>query len=109
MVEPKELGDTMHTKRAVIRRLLTDVDAEHCSEEHGYYVTVTTLEDVSEGRVRAGTGAVVFWVSFKCVVFKPIRNEVIEAQVTDVFNTGFLAGKPGSSPTLHFNLGLGDY
>ena len=94
VVEPRELGDAMHTKRAMIRRLLTDVDAERCNEEHGYFVAVTTLDDVSEGKVRTSTGAVVFWVSFKCIVFKPIRNEVIDAEVTDVMHGGFCAGKP---------------
>jgi DNA-directed RNA polymerase subunit E'/Rpb7 len=102
VVEPRELGDAMHTKRAMIRRLLSDVDAEHCSEEHWYYVAVTTLEDVSEGKVRPGTGAVVFWVSFKCIVFKPIRNEVVEAEVTEVLSVGFLAGNPETSLSLLF-------
>lgn len=91
VVEPRELGDAVHTKRAMIRRLLTDVDAERCNEEHGYFVAVTTLDDVSEGKVRTSTGAVVFWVSFKCIVFKPIRNEVIDAEVTDVMHGGFWA------------------
>ena len=100
VVEPRELGDAMHTKRAMIRRLLSDIDAERCSEEHGYYVAVATLEDVSEGKVRPGTGAVVFWVSFKCIVFKPIRNEVVEAEVTEVLSVGFLAGNPETSLSL---------
>ncbi|KAG0557520.1 hypothetical protein KC19_11G137100 [Ceratodon purpureus] len=91
VVEPRELGDALHTKRAMIRRLIQDVDAEQCSEQHGYYVTVTTLEDVSEGKVRGGTGSVVFWVDFKCIVLRLIRNEVMEAEVAEVMYNGFLA------------------
>jgi len=91
VLEPQELGDALHTRRALIRRLLKDVDAERCSEELGYFVTVTTLENVSDGRVRPNTGFVVFWVDFKCIVFRPIRNEVIEAEVTEVMHNGFLA------------------
>lgn len=91
VVEPQKLGDALHTQRAMIRRLLNDMDTERCSEEHGYYVTVTTLENVSEGRVRPSTGSVVFWVDFKCIVFRPIRNEVVEAEVTEVIYNGFLA------------------
>lgn len=94
VVEPQKLGDALHTQRAMIRRLLNDMDTERCSEEHGYYVTVTTLENVSEGRVRPSTGSVVFWVDFKCIVFRPIRNEVVEAEVTEVIYNGFLAGTP---------------
>lgn len=91
VVEPQELGDELHTRRAMIRRLLKDFDAERCSEEHGFHVTVTTLEDVSPGKIRSGTGSVIFWVTFKCIVFRPIRNEILEAEVTDVLERGFLA------------------
>lgn len=93
VVEPQELGDELHTRRAMIRRLLKDFDAERCSEEHGFHVTVTTLEDVSPGKIRSGTGSVIFWVTFKCIVFRPIRNEILEAEVTDVLERGFLAGE----------------
>lgn len=101
VVEPLELGDALHTRRALIRRLLKDVDAERCSEELGYYVTVTTLENVSDGRVRPNTGSVVFWVDFKCIVFRPLRNEVLDAEVTEVMHSGFLAGPHSLTTSSH--------
>lgn len=92
VVEPHELGDVLHTQRAMIRRLLQDVDTLRCSEEHGYYVCVTTLENVSEGKIRHGTGSVIFWVDFKCIVFRPFVKEIVEAVVVKVNNHGFFAG-----------------
>jgi len=91
VVEPHELGDVLHTQRAMIRRLLQDVDTLRCSEEHGYYVAVTTLENVSEGKIRHGTGSVIFWVDFKCIVFRPFVKEIVEAVVVKVNNHGFFA------------------
>lgn len=100
VVDPSELGDALHTKRAMIRRLVKDVEAERCSEELGYYVIVTTLEKVSEGRVRPDTGSVVFWVDFKCIVFRLIRNEIIDAEVIEVMHNGFFASTHTPFPSL---------
>lgn len=98
VVEPHELGGSLHTERAMLRRLLNDVETDQGSEEHGYFVAVTTLEAVSEGKVRSATGSVLFSVNFKCIVFRLIKNEVVEAVVTDVMPTGFLASTAATSP-----------
>ena len=92
VVEPHELGGALQTQRAMFRRLLQDVEGDVGSEEHGFYVTVTTVERVSEGHIRAGTGAVAFSVDFKCIVFSLSVDEVVEAQVTQVLPQGFFAG-----------------
>lgn len=113
VVEPHELGGPLHTQRAMLRRLIKDVQHDVGSEEHGFYVTVTTVEGVSEGKVRSGTGAVVFSVDFKCIVFNLTKNEVVEAEVTVVMQGGFFAAcgphvvfVPKSEMTgFHFNQG----
>jgi DNA-directed RNA polymerase subunit E'/Rpb7 len=92
VVEPHELGGALQTQRAMFRRLLQDVEGDVGSEEHGFYVAVTTVERVSEGHIRAGTGAVAFSVDFKCIVFSLSVDEVVEAQVTQVLPQGFFAG-----------------
>lgn len=91
VVEPQELGGHLHSQRAMLRRLLQDIESVGASEEHGYFVAVTTLEEVSEGKVRSGTGSVVFSVNFKCIVFRLVKNEVVEAEVTEVMSTGIFA------------------
>ena len=99
-VQPHELGDALHTQRAMLRRLLQDVDTLRCSEEDGYYVAITTVENVSEGRVRGGTGSVIFWVDFKCIVYKPVDQEIILATVSKVTDSGFFAGHSCLYPLL---------
>lgn len=91
VVEPSALGGSLHTQRSMLRRLLKDVADERGSEEHGLFVAVTTLHGVSEGKVRSGTGSVAFSVNFKCIVLRLLKNEVIEAVVTNVGETGFHA------------------
>ncbi|KAH8934609.1 hypothetical protein BDL97_18G092900 [Sphagnum fallax] len=88
---PHELGNHLHTRRAVFRRLLLDLDTLRCSEDHGYYVAVTTIENLSEGVIRSGSGSVVYWIDFKCIVYMPVVKEIVEAQVSKVTGMGFFA------------------
>ena len=78
--------------------VMRDLDWEVGSEEHGFYVTVTTVGHISEGQVRSRTGAVVFSVGFKCIVFSLVKNEVVENDVTQVMEYGLLASMSASSP-----------
>jgi len=59
----------------------------------GYVVHVAEIadEDISKGHVDDTTGEVTYKVTFKAIVFRPFRNEVLDTVVTTAVNYGFWA------------------
>ena len=55
-----------------------------CSGKHGFVLAVTSLEPLPKGRIREGGGSAIFDVTYKCLVFKPFRHEVLDAVVYEV-------------------------
>mmetsp|Transcript_10737 Transcript_10737/g.27541 ORF Transcript_10737/g.27541 Transcript_10737/m.27541 type:complete len:171 (-) Transcript_10737:310-822(-) len=62
-----------------------------CSGKHGFIICVTELHDVQHGLLMEGTGMARFKVRYHCIVFRPFKNEVMDAVVTAVTNMGFFA------------------
>ena len=55
-----------------------------CSGRHGFVVAITGIENIGKGLIRDGTGFVSFPVKYQCVVFRPFKEEILEAVVTMV-------------------------
>ncbi|KAL0236158.1 hypothetical protein GEMRC1_002740 [Eukaryota sp. GEM-RC1] len=55
---------------------------------YGYVLLLLSLDNIGQGRVIPGTGDVVYPVNFKALVFKPFKNEVLDAGVTVVNDNG---------------------
>ncbi|KAG0464469.1 hypothetical protein HPP92_020111 [Vanilla planifolia] len=82
-------------RKGIVLRLLEDIASRKASKEHGYYIAVTTLNSVSEGRVQELTGNVVFPVSFNCITLKPCKGEILMGTVDKVLRHGvFLKSGP---------------
>ncbi|BBN02944.1 hypothetical protein MPTK1_2g19500 [Marchantia polymorpha subsp. ruderalis] len=81
-VKPCDLKSGLHIQRALLRKLLADFNKLKCSEKHGYYICVTTLEDISEGKIWEGKGCVAYKVRFRCLTYKPQKHEKVFAVVT---------------------------
>nr|AJA90768.1 DNA-directed RNA polymerase IV seventh largest subunit [Ephedra trifurca] len=90
VVQPQKLYTGFLQKRSIILQLMSDITQIKADEEHGYYVALTTLEGVGEAKIRPMTGAVVFPVKFKCIVFRPLKNEVLVGEVQNVTKVGVL-------------------
>ena len=56
-----------------------------CSGKYGYIVAVMDLKHVSQGTIREGSGYATFHVKFQALLYRPFRNEVLQATV-DVVN-----------------------
>ncbi|KAK4717825.1 hypothetical protein R3W88_016163 [Solanum pinnatisectum] len=50
----------------------------------GYFMNLTTLERIGEGKVREHTGDVLFPEEFSCVTFKIFRGEILEGVVDKI-------------------------
>ena len=60
---------------AVILRLMGSSATRKSSNEHGFFVTVTSLNKIGEGKIRDLTGDVLFLVTFKCTMLIVIRKD----------------------------------
>ncbi|XAR69768.1 DNA-directed RNA polymerase [Bertholletia excelsa] len=58
------------------------------TKDLGYFLAVTTVDNIEEGRVREQTGDVLFPVLFSCVTFKIYRGEILEGVVHKVLKHG---------------------
>nr|AJA90783.1 DNA-directed RNA polymerase IV seventh largest subunit [Pinus canariensis] len=88
VVSPDGLHSGLLLQRSIILQLIEDISRIQATEENGYLVAVTTLEGRGEGKIREMTGSVVFPVKFKCIVFKPFKNEILEGGIEVVMKTG---------------------
>ncbi|KAL5781879.1 hypothetical protein ACOSP7_006908 [Xanthoceras sorbifolium] len=75
-------------QRSMILRLLDDFASKKASKDLGYYLAVTTLDNIGEGKVRQNTGDVLFPVRFSGITFKIFRGEIIEGIVHKVLKHG---------------------
>ncbi|WJX12414.1 DNA-directed RNA polymerase V subunit 7 [Trifolium repens] len=75
-------------QRAILIRLLSDFAAKKATKDMGYFLAVTTLDKIGEGKVRQHTGDVLFPVVFNAVTFKVFKGEVLEGVVHKVLKHG---------------------
>jgi len=90
VLPPRDLRKNL--KDLLVARLSKLVEGT-CSRRFGYVVAVTHVEEagVGEGRITEGTGDVTFNLVYNAIVFKPFRNEVLDARVDYVTKEGFFA------------------
>jgi DNA-directed RNA polymerase subunit E'/Rpb7 len=90
LMHPSSFGRRLHDE--VRKALLKEVEGT-VDPFYGYVVQVTNINDLPLGEIREG-GLVNFHVSYKAIIFRPFRNEVLEAVVSRVDQIGihFSAG-----------------
>ncbi|KAL2643921.1 hypothetical protein R1flu_011508 [Riccia fluitans] len=81
-VSPSHMKSGLHIQRALLRKLLADFDKVECTESHGYFICVTTLEEICEGKMWESKGYLAHKVRFRCLTFKPQKGEIGFAVVT---------------------------
>lgn len=95
--------------RAIIVRLLSDFAVKKATKDLGYFLAVTTLEKIGEGKVRQHTGDVLFPVVFNVITFKFFKGEILEGVVHKVLKHGvFMRCGPIENVYLS-NLKMPDY
>ncbi len=75
------------------RRRLTQMMEGTLEPDLGFVIAVVGLEDhhIRPGRIEYETGQVEVLVKFTVMLFRPFRNEVLDAYVTTVTEMGFFA------------------
>ncbi|KAK8958035.1 hypothetical protein KSP39_PZI001234 [Platanthera zijinensis] len=88
LLHPRHFGP--HLQDKLVAKLIKDVEGT-CSGRHGFIVAITSVEEIGKGLIREGTSFVTFPVKFKCIVFRPFKEEILEAVVKMVNKMGFFA------------------
>eukprot|EP00347_Sterkiella_histriomuscorum_P009126 403342420 len=88
-IEPYELGKNLIYK---IRKKIEDITVGTCSGTYGYIIQIIQMkpQDISDGRIQDTTGDVIYKVKFKALVFRPFRGEVLDGEVIDITDNGFM-------------------
>uniref|UniRef100_A0A0D9ZVW9 DNA-directed RNA polymerase subunit n=1 Tax=Oryza glumipatula TaxID=40148 RepID=A0A0D9ZVW9_9ORYZ len=96
LISPSELSPKgLLLRKAVIVSLLEDIANRKASKDHGYYIAVSELKAISEGKVRELTGDVLFPVTFTCITQKPTKGEILVGSVDKILKHGvFLKSGP---------------
>ncbi|KAG2315131.1 hypothetical protein Bca4012_065924 [Brassica carinata] len=75
-------------KRTILIQLLEAFASKRATKELGYYLTVTSLDKIGEGKIREHTGEVMFPVVFSGMTFKIFKGEILEGVVHKVLKHG---------------------
>ncbi|XP_030459761.1 DNA-directed RNA polymerase V subunit 7-like [Syzygium oleosum] len=96
-------------QRSIVIRLLDDFACKKATKDLGYFLAVTTLDSVGEGKVRQHSGDVLFPVVFSGITFKLFRGEILDGVVHDVFKHGVLLRCGPVKKIFLSNLKMADY
>ncbi|CAL2225021.1 unnamed protein product [Prunus armeniaca] len=107
LVPAESLGPIL--QRSIVHHLLDDFAQRKAAKDVGYYVAVTSVDSIGDGRVKQGTGEVEFRVLFSGITFKLFKGEVLLGVVQDVLRYGvFLQCGPAETVFLS-NKKMPDY
>ncbi len=91
-IEPNELGNPL--EEAVDRALRNKYEAV-VDKTLGTIVAVLGVDEIGDGHILAGDGAIYYHVTFDAIVFKPEMQEIIEGEVVEIVKFGaFLSMGP---------------
>ncbi|KDE08023.1 DNA-directed RNA polymerase II subunit rpb7 [Microbotryum lychnidis-dioicae p1A1 Lamole] len=76
------LKDYLHTR-------LRDTVEGSCSGKLGYIISVLSIDDIGRGKVIEGGAE--FRISYKAIVYRPFRGEVVDGVVASVNKMGVFA------------------
>ncbi|OMO99717.1 hypothetical protein CCACVL1_03663 [Corchorus capsularis] len=89
IVSPEKLvAKGLMLQKAIVVRLLDDFASKKANKDFGYFINVTTVENIGDGKVRHSTGDVLFPVSFSGITFKMFRGEILRGVVHKVLKHG---------------------
>lgn len=90
VVIPAEKMDVkgLMLQKAIIMGLMEVFAAKKATNDLGYFLAVTTVQSIGEGKVRQHSGDVLFPVDFTCITFKMLAGEVLEGTVHTILKHG---------------------
>ncbi len=105
-VPPSRFGEDISE---VIEDLLWEQFEGKLDKEYGMIIGIESIEDVGEGRIIEGDGAVYYDVVFNAISFKPAMQEVIEGEVMEIVEFGAFVTIGPLDALLHMSQIMEDY
>ncbi len=105
-VPPSKLGEDLEK---VINSLLWEQFEGRLDREYGMIIGIESIEEIGEGKIIEGDGAVYFDVVFNAICFKPLLQEVVEGEVVEVVEFGAFVSIGPFDALLHMSQITDDY
>jgi DNA-directed RNA polymerase subunit E' len=105
-VPPTRLGEDLNK---VINDLLWEQFEGKLDREYGMIVGIESIDEIGEGRIIEGDGAIYFDVVFSAITFKPLLQEVIEGEVVEIVEFGAFVSLVPLDALLHMSQITDDY
>ncbi|MDD1751437.1 MAG: DNA-directed RNA polymerase [Methanothrix sp.] len=84
-IEPDQMGEPLE---AAVDKALRDKYEAVVDKTLGTVVAVLGADDIGEGNILPGDGAVYYQVTFNALIFKPEMQEIIEGEVVEIVKFG---------------------
>jgi len=105
-IPPGQMGDPL--EEAVEMALRNKYEAR-VDKTLGTVVAVLGVDDIGEGRILAGDGAVYYDATFDAIVFKPEMQEIVEGEVVEIVKFGAFIGMGPFDGLLHVSQITNEY
>ncbi len=105
-VPPSRFGEDLEE---VIRDILWERFEGTVDKEYGVIIAILSIEEIGEGRILEGDGAVYFDVVFTALGFKPLLQEIVEGKVVEVVEFGAFVSIGPLDALLHMSQIMDDY
>ncbi|KAI0493494.1 hypothetical protein KFK09_023612 [Dendrobium nobile] len=76
--------------KVILLNLLHRIGRRKASQEHGYYIAITTLNTISELLRDEDSSVILFAVSLNCTAVKPCKGEILIGTVTKIMEDGIM-------------------
>ncbi len=105
-IPPNRLSEDISS---VIKDLLWEQFEGKLDKEYGMIIGIESIEEIGEGRIIEGDGAVYFDVVFNALAFKPMMQEVVEGEVVEIVEFGAFVSIGPMDALLHMSQVMDDY
>lgn len=105
-VPPAKIGEKLEE---TIESLLWEQFEGRLDREYGMIIGIESIEEIGEGRIIEGDGAIYFDVVFNAICFKPNLQEVVEGEVVEVVEFGCFVSIGPFDALLHTSQITDDY
>ncbi|MEM1578555.1 MAG: DNA-directed RNA polymerase [Archaeoglobaceae archaeon] len=105
-VPPSKIGEDLES---VIESLLWEQFEGRLDKEYGMIIGIESIEEIGEGKIIEGDGAVYFDITFNAICFKPTLQEIVEGEVVEVVEFGCFVSIGPLDALLHMSQITNDY
>uniref|UniRef100_A0AC35TIZ0 DNA-directed RNA polymerase II subunit RPB7 n=1 Tax=Rhabditophanes sp. KR3021 TaxID=114890 RepID=A0AC35TIZ0_9BILA len=84
-LHPKYFGPKLMD--TVKDKLFNEVEGT-CTGKYGFVISVTFIDAIGHGMIQPGRGLVNYNVKYKAIVFRPFKNQVMDAVVSQINKVG---------------------